>query len=81
VQTEDPAAPLPFPDSAFDDVIASLGLHYLEDWRPTPAAFQRVLLPGGRLIASVDHPFAVHLRHRKQGQLAIYFETSNGTFE
>jgi SAM-dependent methyltransferase len=28
-------SPLPFPDSAFDDVIAVLVLHYLEDWRPT----------------------------------------------
>ena len=26
--------PLPFSDGAFDDVIAALVLHYLEDWGP-----------------------------------------------
>jgi ubiquinone/menaquinone biosynthesis C-methylase UbiE len=48
---------LPFDDGAFDDVVASLVLHYLEDWGPTLAEFRRVLRPGGRLIASVQHPF------------------------
>ncbi|MEV2274712.1 methyltransferase domain-containing protein [Nocardiopsis sp. NPDC049922] len=50
--------PLPFADGAFDDVVASLVLHYLEDWGPTLAEMRRVLRPGGRLIASVQHPFA-----------------------
>ena len=49
--------PLPFADDAFDDVVASLVLHYLEDWGPTLAEMRRVLRPGGRLIASVQHPF------------------------
>ncbi|GAA4090582.1 class I SAM-dependent methyltransferase [Nonomuraea soli] len=49
--------PLPFPDGAFDDVMASLVLHYLEDWGPTLAELRRILKPGGRLIASVNHPF------------------------
>ncbi|MGW8886438.1 class I SAM-dependent methyltransferase [Streptomyces sp. NPDC055749] len=49
--------PLPFADGAFDDVVASLVLHYLEDWGPTLAEVRRVLRPGGRLIASVQHPF------------------------
>ncbi|ADH66762.1 class I SAM-dependent methyltransferase [Nocardiopsis dassonvillei] len=49
--------PLPFDDGAFDDVVASLVLHYLEDWGPTLAEMRRVLRPGGRLIASVQHPF------------------------
>ena len=49
--------PLPFADASFDDVIASLVLHYLEDWKATLAEFRRVLVPGGRLIVSVDHPF------------------------
>ncbi|MBQ0988411.1 class I SAM-dependent methyltransferase [Streptomyces sp. F63] len=51
---------LPFDDGAFDDVVASLVLHYLEDWGPTLAEFRRVLRPGGRLIASVDHPFVAY---------------------
>ncbi|MEU5533722.1 class I SAM-dependent methyltransferase [Streptomyces sp. NPDC020362] len=49
--------PLPFADGAFDDVLASLVLHYLEDWGPTLTEMRRVLRPGGRLIASVQHPF------------------------
>ena len=50
-------SPLPFVDGAFDDVIASLVLHYLEDWTAPLAELRRVLTPGGRLIASVEHPF------------------------
>lgn len=49
--------PLPFADGVFDDVVASLVLHYLQDWGPTLAEMRRVLRPGGRLIASVQHPF------------------------
>jgi SAM-dependent methyltransferase len=54
--------PLPFPDSSFDDVIASLVLHYLEDWSTPLAEFRRVLVPGGRLIVSVEHPFQSHIQ-------------------
>jgi ubiquinone/menaquinone biosynthesis C-methylase UbiE len=43
--------PLPFDDAAFDDEVASLVLHCLEDWGPTLAELRRVLRPGGRLIA------------------------------
>ncbi|MEV4173115.1 class I SAM-dependent methyltransferase [Nonomuraea sp. NPDC049709] len=53
--------PLPFADGTFDDVVASLVLHYLEDWGPTLAEMRRVLRPGGRLIASVHHPFVDYL--------------------
>ncbi|MQY14122.1 Ubiquinone/menaquinone biosynthesis C-methyltransferase UbiE [Streptomyces sp. RB5] len=49
--------PLPFAEGAFDDVVSSLALHYLEDWGPTLAEMRRVLRPGGRLIVSVPHPF------------------------
>ena len=48
--------PLPLPDGAFDDVVASLVLHYLEDWTAPLAELRRVLKPGGRLIMSVNHP-------------------------
>ncbi|WP_413320163.1 class I SAM-dependent methyltransferase [Agrococcus sp. 1P02AA] len=52
----DLAAPLPYPDGAFDDVIASLVLHYLEDWTTPLAECFRILVPGGRLLLSVNHP-------------------------
>jgi len=52
--------PLPFGDGAFDDVVASLVLHYLQDWTAPLAELRRVLRPGGRLIASVDHPLQGH---------------------
>jgi ubiquinone/menaquinone biosynthesis C-methylase UbiE len=52
--------PLPYPDAAFDDVVASLVLHYLEDWTAPLAELRRVLRPGGRLIASVNHPILGH---------------------
>lgn len=52
----DLAQPLPFADDTFDDVVASLVLHYLEDWNGPLAELRRVLKPGGRLILSVNHP-------------------------
>jgi ubiquinone/menaquinone biosynthesis C-methylase UbiE len=73
--------PLPFPDGMFDDVTASLVLHYLEDWRSALAELRRVLKPGGRLIVSVDHPFAVTLRNREWGREADYFATTTLTAE
>lgn len=54
----DLAEPLPYEDGTFDDVAASLVLHYLEDWEAPLAEIRRVLKPGGRLVASVNHPFA-----------------------
>jgi ubiquinone/menaquinone biosynthesis C-methylase UbiE len=77
----DLGSPLPFPDSTFDDVIAALVLHYLEDWTAPLAELRRVLTPGGRLIAAVDHPFAITLMHREQGRTPSYFETYNWTEE
>src|SRR5580658_3504678 len=71
--------PLPFPDGAFDDVIAALVLHYLEDWGAALAELRRVLKPGGRLLVSVEHPFAIALMHLEADREADYFATSNRT--
>jgi ubiquinone/menaquinone biosynthesis C-methylase UbiE len=60
LRVADLGRPLPFPDGAFDLVVASLVLHYLEDWTAPLAELRRVLRPGGRLIASVDHPLQGH---------------------
>ena len=55
----DLSAPLPFADAEFDDVVASLVLHYLEDWSGPLTELRRVLKPGGRLMVSVNHPPAM----------------------
>lgn len=81
LRVADLADPLLFPDGAFDDVVASLVLHYLQDWGPTPAELRRVLAPGGRLIASVEHPFANSLGQCLAGQETNYFQTRNRTEE
>jgi SAM-dependent methyltransferase len=77
LQVAELGSPLPFPDDTFDDVTASLVLHYLEDWGPALAELRRVLKPGGRLIVSVDHPFVTTLAHREAGREPDYFATYN----
>ena len=72
---------MPFADDTFDDVTASLVLHYLEDWGPALVELGRVLKPGGRLIVSVNHPFAENLWHRKAGLKPDYFATYNYVVE
>ncbi|TDD91153.1 class I SAM-dependent methyltransferase [Actinomadura rubrisoli] len=69
---------LPFDDGAFDDVVASLVLHYLEDWEPTLAELRRVLRPGGRLIASVDHPVVAYTIQEPRPD---YFATTSYDFD
>jgi len=74
LRVADLSRPLPFPDGAFDDVIASLVLHYLEDWTGPLVELRRVLRPGGRLICSVNHPLQGLLRPD-----ADYFSTYQHT--
>ena len=73
----DLAGPLPYPDAAFDDVTASLVLHYLADWTGPLAELRRVLRPGGRLIASVNHPFV----HTALNPGANYFDVARYSFD
>jgi ubiquinone/menaquinone biosynthesis C-methylase UbiE len=77
LRVADIAGPLPYPDAAFDDVIAALVLHYLEDWTSPLAELRRVLKPGGRLIVVVNQPAILKLEHRE----ADYFATSKGSYE
>jgi len=45
------------PGGNVDVVVASLVLHYLEDWTPLLAELRRCLRPGGALVFSLHHPF------------------------
>jgi ubiquinone/menaquinone biosynthesis C-methylase UbiE len=72
--------PLPFADGAFDDAIACLVLHYLEDWKAPLAELRRVLVPGGRVIVVVDHPFINKLMHPESDYFAVSQRTQEWTF-
>ncbi|MER5705439.1 class I SAM-dependent methyltransferase [Micromonospora sp. NPDC002296] len=67
----DLSAPLPFADAEFDDVVASLVLHYLEDWSGPLAELRRVLKPGGRLMLSVNHPAGYAIEYSEADYFAL----------
>lgn len=73
----DLAKPLPYDDAAFDDVVMSLVLHYLEDWTEPLAELRRILKPGGRLILSVNHPIV----YTALNPDAEYFDVAEFSFD
>lgn len=68
----DLAEPLSFAGGSFDLVVASLVLHYLEDWVPVLSEFHRVLVPGGRVVISTHHPLMDHRAAGGRDYFAIY---------
>ena len=57
LRVADISGPLDFlPAGSIDLVVASLVMHYLEDWVPALREFHRVLAPGGCLVLSTHHP-------------------------
>ena len=76
----DLSRPLPFDDGAFDDVVASLVLHYLRDWATPLAELRRLLKPGGRLILSVNHPIVYKLLYPDADYFAITRYSEENTF-
>jgi|SRR5579884_1155788 len=52
------AAALPFPDEAFDCVVAFMSLQDVEDLDGVVAECARVLEPGGRLVTAIVHPLS-----------------------
>lgn len=81
LQVHDLAEPLPYEDGEFDDVICSLVLHYLEDWESPLAEIKRVLKPGGRVIASVNHPFVRQFTAPEQDYFRIQQYTEDYEFK
>ena len=47
---------LDLPSASFDLVYSSLALHYVENLRGVMSQVYRSLVPGGRLVFSVEHP-------------------------
>jgi ubiquinone/menaquinone biosynthesis C-methylase UbiE len=72
--------PLPFADGVFDDVVASLVLHYLRDWSAPLAELRRVLRPGGRLMLSVNHPIIHKLADPSADYFAVTRHSAEYTF-
>ncbi len=81
VLVADIAAPLPFRTGEFDDVVASLVLHYLEDWSGPLGELHRVLKPGGRLILSVNHPVIRPVVYPDEDYFVISSYTEDYTFD
>jgi len=59
------------PDHSLDVVVASLVMHYLEDWAPTLAEFHRVLRSTGRFVFSTHHPFADYMTYNRPDYFAV----------
>ncbi|MEV4314955.1 class I SAM-dependent methyltransferase [Actinocrispum sp. NPDC049592] len=80
LRVADITGPLPYPDGTFDDVVAALVLHYLEDWTAPLAELRRVVKPGGRLIVVVNHPMIYKLVNPKADYFAIRKHSEEYTF-
>ena len=53
---EAPAEDLPFVDETFDAVLCGMGLQFFADREAGLQEFYRVLVPGGRVVATVPGP-------------------------
>jgi SAM-dependent methyltransferase len=63
---------LPFVDDSFDAILASLVMHYVEDWARPLSEFRRVLRGSGRLVISTHHPFMDHVLAQGESYLRTY---------
>ena len=80
LRVADISQPLPYGDQAFDDVIAALVLHYLEDWTAPLAELRRIIRPGGRLILAVNHPLLYKFIHPEANYFAVEQWSEEYTF-
>lgn len=64
---------LPFGECVFDLVVSSLALDYVRDWSVPLGEFRRVLVPGGRLVFSVLHPFCSFTWFRPPSALGVHY--------
>jgi len=81
LRVADLAEPLPYADGSFDDVVASLVLHYLEEWSRPLSELRRVLVRGGRLMVSVNHPGAAPVVRPDDDYFATYRYSEDHVFD
>ena len=67
---------LPFADGSFDGLLSALAVHYVENWRSMFREFHRVLLPGGWLVFSTDHPCFEFVRLGSETYFATMLTTT-----
>lgn len=65
-------------DGWFDLVVSPLAMDYVEDWESAFAEFHRVLVKGGCLVFSMEHPYAKYDDHRETSN---YFEVELVEYE
>lgn len=73
--------PLPYDSGTFDLAVASLVLHYFEDWTGPLAELRRVLRPDGRLIVVVNHPMIRPVVYPDEDYFAITPYTEDYEFD
>lgn len=56
LEVADLSDPLELETDSFDIVVASLVIHYLDDWVPVLREIERVLKPSGAFVFSTHHP-------------------------
>lgn len=70
-QQGDAADLSPFEDASFDIVFSAYALHYVAAIDRCLAGVNRVLVPGGRLVFSLDHPFRDVFWDQEEGEESL----------
>ena len=76
---EAPAEAIPLPDDSFDVALCGMGLQFFTDKRAGLSEIRRVLVPGGRLVASLPGPIPPPLEAMADG-LARYAGAESASF-
>lgn len=71
VRIADLAQPLDFGDASFDGIVSALALEHVRDWDATFAELRRILVPGGWLLFSAQHPAFTGARLPSGGYLQV----------
>lgn len=64
---------LPIESAGFDLVVSSLALDYVRDWSVPLGEFRRLLVPGGRVVFSVQHPQGSYAWFRPPSAFGVHY--------